>query len=169
MGEAYIELLKAFNFKEMQMWIATISAILFSSNLLGGILSALMFVNSSALRPRPLKERISFRLFLLSEVMLLVFVFFYHVFMIERISISHIVFWASAILIMPLLAVIGSQSVMVSFSSRMKAKAEASKRQQRAIRAKRAKQMDKPGGTGSDKPGNNPAARALSARKGKSA
>ena len=77
MGEAYIDLLKAFGFKEMQIWIATISALLFSSNLLGGILSGLMFANSKALRQRPLKERISFRLFLMSEVILLIFVFFY--------------------------------------------------------------------------------------------
>jgi len=47
MGEGYLDLLKAFGFKEMHVWIATISAILFSFNLLGGILSALMFLNSN--------------------------------------------------------------------------------------------------------------------------
>ena len=57
MAEAYIELLKAFGFKEMQIWIATISALLFSSNLLGGILSALMFVNSNLAIQRPLAHQ----------------------------------------------------------------------------------------------------------------
>ena len=146
MGETYIDLLKAFGFKEMQIWIATMSALLFSANLLGGILSALMFVNSSALRPRPLKERISFRLFLLSEVVLLIFVLFYHAFMIERMSVSHVIYWISAMMMMPLLAIIGSQAIQVAFSGRVKAKAAAIKRQEQAARAKRAEEMELAGG-----------------------
>jgi hypothetical protein len=142
MGEGYIDLLKAFGFKEMQIWIATISALLFSSNFLGGILSGLMFVNSSKLQQRPLKERISFRLFMLSEVILLIFVFFYHVFMIERMSVSHVIYWISAIMMMPLLAIIGSQVIQVTFSGRMKAKQDALKRKEASARAKRAQEMD---------------------------
>lgn len=142
MAEAYIEMLKAFGFKEMQIWIATISALLFSGNLLGGILSGLMFVNSSQLHQRPLKARIAFRLFMLSEVILLVFIFFYHVFMIERISLSHAIYWVSAMMMIPLLAIIGNQGILVAFSGRMKAKEQAWKRQQQAMRAKRAKDMD---------------------------
>lgn len=161
MGEGYIDLLKAFGFKEMQIWIATMSALLFSSNLLGGILSALMFVNSSKLRQRPLKERISFRLFMLSEVILLIFIFFYHVFMIERISVSHVIYWVSAVMMMPLLAIIGSQAIQVTFSGRVKAKEEAVRRQEQAARAKRAKEMDQAGG--------NPAERAMAARRDKTA
>lgn len=145
MGDAYIDLLKAFGFKEMQIWIATISALLFSSNFLGGILSGLMFVNSNKLQQRPLKERISFRLFMLSEVILLIFVFFYHVFMIERMSVSHVIYWISALMMMPLLAIIGSQMIQVTFSARIKAKQDALKRQEAAARAKRAQQMESAG------------------------
>ena len=175
MGDAYIDLLKAFGFKEMQIWIATVSALLFSCNLLGGILSGLMFVNSNKLTQRPLKERISFRLFILSEVMLLIFVFYYHVFMLERMSVSHIIYWGSAMMMMPLLAVIGSQSVQVMFGGRTKAKQELLKRQQQAARAKRTQDMEKtgakpaakPGAKPAAKPGGNPAARAMAARKAK--
>ena len=141
MAEAYIELLMAFGFKEMQIWIATISALLFSMNLLGGILSALMFVNSNLAIQRPLSQRISFRLHILTEVILLIFIFFYHVFMIESITLSHIIYWISAVMMMPLLAIIGSQTILVSMSGRVKAKEEDYKRQQRAIRAARAKEM----------------------------
>lgn len=146
MGEMYFDLLRAFGFKEMQMWIVTMSTLLFSSSLLGGILSALAFVNSSALHQRPLKERISFRLFMLSEVILLIFVFFYHAFMIERMSISHIVYWISAMMIMPLLAIIGSQAIQVVFSGRIKAKHAALKRQGQAARAKHAEETEHAGG-----------------------
>lgn len=156
MGESYIEMLKAFGFREMQIWIATYSAMLFSLNLLGGILAALTFVNSTALQLRPLKERIAFRLFLLSEFILWVFVFFYHVFMIETITLSHIIYWISASLMMPLLAVIGSQTIYVAFGSRIAAKEQALKRKHDAERAKRAHDMEKPGG--------NPAERAMAAR-----
>lgn len=170
MAEAYIGLLKSFGFKEMQIWIATISALLFSGNLLGGILSALMHVNAKSVAQRPLMDRISFRLFLLSEVMLVVFVFFYHVFMIEDMTVSHIVYWFSAMLMMPLLAVIGSQGMLVAFSGKMKAKEQAHKRQ---MRAKRAQEMDKSGGGtakgGPSKPaGGNPAERAMAKRQGPS-
>ena len=150
MAETYIEFLKGFGFKEMQIWIATISAFLFSGCLLGGILSALTFVNSTQLQQRPLKERISFRLFLLAELMLFIFIFFYHVFMIEMITLSHIIYWISASLMMPLLAIIGSQLMLVAFSGKMKAKDDALRRQQRAIRAKRAKEMEEAGGANAD-------------------
>lgn len=171
MAEAYIDLLMSFGFKEMQIWIATISALLFSGNLLGGILSALMFVNSNMAIQRPLKERIAFRLFILSEVMLLIFVFFYHVFMIESITVSHVVYWFSAMMMLPLLAIIGSQAILVTFSGKVKAKEAAYKRQVQAMRAKRAQEMDKSGGGtskgGPSKPaGGNPAERAMAKRKG---
>lgn len=177
MGDTYMDLLRAFSFKEMQIWIATISALLFSCNLLGGILSALMFVNSNAVRQRPLKERISFRLFLLTEVFMLIFMFFYHVFMIERMSVSHVIYWIAALMIMPLLAVIGSQAILVTFGGRMRAKDEAWKRQQNAMRAKRAAEVEKAGGNapkkpaskkpGGKRPGGTSAQRAKAARKGR--
>jgi len=156
MAEAYLDLLKAFNFTEMQAWIAVISLVLFTSNFLGGILSALAFVNSNQLQPRPLSERISFRLFLLTEVVLWVFVFFYHVFMIEEIILAHIVYWISATMMLPLLAIIGSQLMLVAFSSKMKSKEEETKRRERAIKEQRRKSMDEPG--------ENPAERILAAR-----
>lgn len=157
MGEVYIDLLKAFNFKEMHVWIATVSAVLFLFSLLGGMISALFFVNSNALRPRPLKERISFRMLIMGEVLLLTFVFFYHVFMIEGMTLSHIIYWAAAMVIMPLLAFIGSQVMLVSYSARMKAKDDAWKTQRRAIRAKRAEGIDKADAKPNTKPGTKPA------------
>jgi len=164
MAEAYLELLKAFNFTEMQAWIAVISAVLFTSNFLGGILSALAFVNSNLLQPRPLTQRISFRLFLLTEVVLWIFVFFYHVFMIEDIILAHGVYWISATMMMPLLAIIGSQVILVSFSGKMKAKEAEVKRRQKAVRDQRRKEMDE-----GPAAGGNPADRAMAKRRGKPA
>lgn len=160
MGDDYMALLRAFGFKEMQLWIATMSTLLFSANLLGGILTGLIIVNSSRLAPRPLKERISFRLFIMGEVVLLTFIFFYHAFMVETITLSHTIYWISAMMMMPLLAIIGSQTIQVVFSGRVKAKQELLKRQQQADRAKRTQEME-------SGPGPNPAERAMTARKGK--
>lgn len=161
MAEAYLELLRAFNFTEMQAWIAVMSAVLFTGNLLGGILSALTFVNSNLLQQRPLSERISFRLFMLSELVLWTFVFFYHVFMIEEIILAHIVYWISATMMMPLLAIIGSQIIQVTFSGKIRAKEKELKRRQQAVREQRRKEMENQGG--------NPAERAMAKRKGKPA
>jgi len=157
MAEAYLELLKAFNFTEMQAWIAVISAFLFTSCFLGGILSALAFLNSNNLQPRPLSERISFRLFILAEAVLWIFVFFYHVFMIEAIILAHAVYWVSATMMMGLLAIIGSQLILVSFSGKMKAKEAEFKRRQKAVREQRRKGVEDPGGS-------NPAERAMARR-----
>ena len=146
MAEAYLDLLKAFSFTEMQAWIAVISAFMFASCLLGGILSALTYVNSNLLVQRPLSERISFRLFIIAEVLLWVFVFFYHVFMIESITLSHVVYWVSATLMMPLLGIIGSQTMLVTFSGKVNAKTKELKRRQAAMREKRRKEMEDGGG-----------------------
>ena len=159
MAEAYLDLLKAFNFTEMQAWIAVISAVLFTGNFLGGLLSALMYVNSNTVHQRPLSERISFRLFLLSELMLWIFVFFYHVFMIEQIVLAHMVYWISATMMMPLLAIIGSQLIQVTFSGKIKVKEAEERRRQKAIREKRRKEMDE--GPGAHM---NPAERAMARR-----
>lgn len=140
MAQLYLDLLQAFGFTEMQLWIASISSLLFSANLLGGFLSAFTFVNSRKYKQRPLKERISFRLFCFSELILFVFIFFYHVFMIEMIQTEHFVYWVSAILMMPLLAVIGSQTILVCFPAKM---AEKEKRLQKELRKARQAQRQK--------------------------
>ncbi|MBL4693249.1 MAG: hypothetical protein JKY92_07965 [Magnetovibrio sp.] len=108
----------------MQTWIASISTMLFSANLLGGILSGLMFAASRKLERRPLKERIAFRLFCFSEGILVIFIFFYHVFMIELILPEHMIYWGSAMVMMPLLAIIGSEVMLVTFSGKMADKKE---------------------------------------------
>jgi len=161
MSEAYLELLQAFHFTEMQAWIATISALLFVSNLFGGILSAMTFVYSNQLARRPLSERISFRLFILSEVLLLIFIFFYHVFMIETMKLDHAVYWFSASLMMPLLAIIGSQMMLVIFTGKMNAKEAELRRRHKLIREKRRKEADEAG----DHNGPSPLQKKAAARK----
>ena len=101
------------------------------------------------------------------EVMMLVFIFFYHVFMIERMSVSHIIYWISAMMMMPLLAIIGSQAILGTFLIRVKAKEDAWNRQQQALRAKRAKEMEKSAPAAPDPKGSNLAQRALAARQKK--
>jgi hypothetical protein len=140
----YLELLTTFGFDEMQMWIATISLLLFTANFLGGIISGLMFVHSADLVKRPLKDRLSFRMFCLAELILVIFIFFYHVFMIETILVEHVIYWFSAMLMMPLLAVIASQTILVSFSGKIAEKEQQLKRikeHQRKAKIELEKQM----------------------------
>ena len=160
----YLSMLDAFGFDEMQVWIASISALLFSSNLLGGVLSGLMFTASSALEERPLKERISFRLFGLTELILVIFIFFYHVFMIEMITAEHMIYWTSAMMMMPLLAIIGKQVILVTFSKKIEAKKKKLEqykiKQREAVRAKRRQGMDGDAPARTRKPSTNPLRRS---------
>jgi hypothetical protein len=63
-------------------------------------------------------------------------------------------------MMLPLLAIIGSQAMQVAFSGRAKAKQDVLRRKQQAERAKRTQEMDAG-------PGGNPAERAMASRKGK--
>lgn len=118
----FTELLRAFGFSEQRDWIILICSVLFLSNFFGGILAGFMFINAKSLVKPKLTERLSFRMFLLSEIVMVFAASYYHLFMIESIDVVHVIYWVTAGFMAPLLAVIGAQIVYVMFSGRIKAK-----------------------------------------------
>lgn len=134
--QAFIDILASFGFREMRQWIIAICSFMFIINFLGGMISAMFFINSKALELPKLTTRISFRMFLLSEIALVFSAVYYHTFMVGKITSAHVVYWMSSAMMMPLLAVIGAQLLYIMFSGRMRQKKRALKElKRRAMKA----------------------------------
>lgn len=140
--DSYIDVLVAFGFREMRDWIITICSFMFVMSFLGGMISALFVINSKQLHPPKLKDRISFRMFILSEIILIFSAGYYHTFMIGKISPAHAVYWIAASMMMPLLAVIGAQIMYIIFSGKMNAKKKAARDLARKNRSTRTATME---------------------------
>ena len=111
-------------------------------SLLGGMISALFVINSKLLKPPKLTTRISFRMFILSEIILIFAAGYYHTFMVGHISGAHVVYWIAVVMMMPLLSVIGAQVMYIIFSGKMKAKKKAARDKARKIRNTRTTTME---------------------------
>ncbi len=140
--QSFVDLLVAFGFRELKEWIISICSFMFMLNLLGGMISALFVINSKLLRPPKLTTRISFRMFILSEIVLIFAAAYYHTFMVGHISGAHVVYWIAAAMMMPLLAIIGAQVMYIIFSGKMKAKKKAARDKARKIRNERTTTME---------------------------
>ena len=140
--QSFLDVLVAFGFKELKEWIIAICSFMFMLSFLGGMISALFVINSKLLRPPKLTTRISFRMFILSEVMLIFAAIYYHIFMVGHISGAHVVYWIAAAMIMPLVAIIGAQIMYIIFSGKVRAKKKAVRDNARKIRNERTTTME---------------------------
>lgn len=128
MNQPLYDTLSLFGFTQMRSWIVLVCMLVFLGNLLGGMLYSISRAYLGAITPRALSERLSFRLFLLSELLLVVFVFYYHAVIVGNITPGHVLFWVSAMVITPLLAIIGSQSMYLVLSGQINKNLQAGKK-----------------------------------------
>lgn len=135
MGHPFFSALDAFGFTQMQSWIVLVCLLVFLGNFLGGMLYSISRAYLGAITPRKLSDRISFRLFLLSELFLIVFIFYYHGALIGHVYPGHVVFWLSAMIIAPLLAIIGSQAMYLLLSKQINKNIQAGKKRKSPSRA----------------------------------
>ena len=140
--QSFVDVLVAFGFRELREWIIAICSFMFMLSLLGGMISALFIINSKLLKPPKLTTRISFRMFILSEIILIFAAGYYHTFMVGHISGAHIVYWIAALMMMPLLAIIGAQLMYIIFSGKMRAKKKAVRDKARKVRTTRTTTME---------------------------
>lgn len=133
----FADILKAFGFIEMREMIGAACGSLFLLNFLGGMVAAIFFVNAKSLKKPKKSKRISFRLLILCEIMLAFGAVYYHLFAIQGVALSHVIFWGAAMVSLPLLAIIGAQVVYVAFSGKIEAKRTAFIAEAKKTRAKR--------------------------------
>jgi len=96
--------------------------IILAANFGGGILSTVLYAFESAVVVRKMSDKPSFRLFVMSEVVFVVFLLYYYTVAGGRLINTEVGFWAASIVIAPLLAVIGAQIGRFAMWSRLKEK-----------------------------------------------
>ena len=122
LGGFLMPILKLFGFTELQTVIALLSMLYFLCAFFGGLLSGMAKAFGNMDPDIPLVDKISFRIIALGAVMMLFFIFYYHVGIIEKFDASHAVYWTSTMVGGPLFALLGSAICEAVFSKQVKIK-----------------------------------------------
>ena len=113
------DILILFGFTKLTYLIGAICMLMLSGCCLGGLLHGIILAHGGPIRPRKFFDRMSVRGMLVAEIMMTVFVLYYHGAMIESIKMSHAVFWTFNLLGAPVLAFIGAQITGLIFSQKI--------------------------------------------------
>ncbi|MGB0682400.1 MAG: hypothetical protein ACPGOV_06815 [Magnetovibrionaceae bacterium] len=113
------QMLALFGFTKLQYLIGFICILLFLLSFLGGMIVSSVLAFGGPFKDRPLTTRTSFRLMLAGELGLLVFAAYYHLLVISKIDMAHIIYWIFAIATAPVLGYIGSQITYLTFQSKI--------------------------------------------------
>ena len=140
--KAFLDVIASFGFEKERDWVLVLSFVFIVANSIGGMISGLFIVYSSSLRRPKLKTRISFRLFIVGEAMLFIFAIYYQVFVAETLSLAHFIYWVAMMMIMPLLAIIGAQTMYIAFMAKINAKERAAQKIARKKRHDRTETME---------------------------
>lgn len=114
-------ILDMFEFSVDQYMVASVCTVVLLGNLCGGLLANLIVAFSGPRRTYKLKDKISFRLVMLSNVSLILFAGFYHVAVLKEIGFRHVVYWCSTLTSAPLLGYIGAQITYLIFAAKIDA------------------------------------------------
>ena len=129
--------LKFFGFVEQQHTIALVCLLMFLLNFSGGMIRGLILAFGGAIKERPLKDRMSFRLCLATILLMAVYALYYHGVLIQEIETGHLIYWAFSIMAAPLLAVIGSEITGIVFAKKIAANKAAFRKRENAERARK--------------------------------
>ena len=111
--------LMSFGFTKDSLIVAIICLVVLLGNFTGGLLSNILIAQGGPIPPRKLTEKTSFRLALVSELMLLVYAVYYHAALMGSINTAQIIYWGFTLMAAPLLAALGAQLSYVAFSKKI--------------------------------------------------
>ena len=103
-------------------------------NFAGGLFSNIILSFGGPIFERSMTQRTSFRLTLVSELFLIIYIAYYHTVLVPGIETAQMIFWGFMVLASPLLAITGAQLTYVAFAKKiasLKRKGERLERQQR--------------------------------------
>jgi hypothetical protein len=119
------QLLILFGFTKHQMFIAAVCSVILLGNFCGGLVRNLILAFGGPIHPRPLTQTLGFRAVLASEVLLILFAFYYHSMLIGYVTAIHVIFWIFTLLSSPVLAYIGSQVTFLIFQKQIEDRVKA--------------------------------------------
>jgi hypothetical protein len=109
----------SFGFAKDSMIVAIVCLLVLLGNFTGGLMSNILLAQGGPIPKRKFTEKTSFRLALVSELMLLVYAAYYHVAVTQDIITAQIIYWAFTLLAAPLLAALGAQLSYIAFSKKL--------------------------------------------------
>jgi|GEM_PF-1478578 len=140
-------ILELFGFTELQTLLAVVSLLFFLSCLLGGLITGLTSAYGKPGPERKLTDRMSFRMVTLGEILVVLFILYYHGMVITAVTPAHLIYWGSSLVIGPILGMLGSQVTELVFNKRIQKNKRVYKKylalQREKSFARRAKEFEK--------------------------
>jgi len=127
--------LMSFGFTKDSLIVAIICVVVLLGNFTGGLLSNILLAQGGSIAERKLTEKTSFRLALVSELMLLLYAVYYHAALMRGINTAQVIYWGFTLLAAPLLAALGAQLSYIAFAKKIDKLKAAGREKARAERA----------------------------------
>ena len=126
--------LMSFGFAKDSLIVAIVCLLVLLGNFTGGLMSNILLAQGGPIPKRKLTEKTSFRLALVSELMLLIYAVYYHAAVTQSINTAQIIYWGFTLLAAPLLAALGAQLSYVAFAKKIDKLKAAHRNKERAER-----------------------------------
>ncbi len=108
-----------FGFTADALTIIIVCSLVLMLNFAGGLFSQIILAFGGPIHERKLLQRTSFRLAMVSELMLIVYIIYYHTVLVPGIEPAEIIYWVFIVLASPLLAAIGAQLIYVALADKI--------------------------------------------------
>ncbi|MGH6662274.1 MAG: hypothetical protein ACREB6_12100 [Rhodospirillales bacterium] len=126
--------LMSFGFAKDSLIVAIVCLLVLLGNFTGGLMSNILLAQGGPIPDRKLTQKTSFRLALVSELMLLIYAVYYHAAVTQSINTAQIIYWGFTLMAAPLLAALGAQLSYVAFAKKIDKLKAAHRNKERAER-----------------------------------
>ncbi len=111
--------LETFGFTQDSTVVAIFCILVLLGNFTGGLMANIFVSFGGPIAPRKKTQSTSFRLAMVAELILIVYVGYYHTVLVPGIGTAQMIYWAFTLLAAPLLAALGAQLTYVAFASKI--------------------------------------------------
>ncbi len=113
------DILKTFGFTQDSTVVAIFCILVLLGNFTGGLFANIFTAFGGPIAERKLTERTGFRLAMVSELILILYIAYYHTVLVSGIDTAQLIYWGFTLLAAPLLAALGAQLTYVAFASKI--------------------------------------------------
>ncbi len=113
------EFMESFGFTQETFIIAMLCLVVLLGNFAGGMFSSIIIAFSGPIHERKFTQRTSFRIALVSELVLIVYAIYYHTILVSGIETAQIIFWVFTLFGAPMLAALGAQLTYIAFAAKI--------------------------------------------------
>ena len=113
------DFMETFGFTQETFIIAMLCLVVLLGNFAGGMFSSIILAFSGPIHERKLTQRTSFRLALVSELVLILYAVYYHAVLVGQIDPGQIIFWIFTLFAAPMLAALGAQLTYIAFAAKI--------------------------------------------------